>query len=582
MLLRELIFQGVQGAKGPVRLRMDEELSSVALPPGIAVDDVQDMILSLLYPARLNAAQRAKVSGPQDLKIAGVLETSKGPLRIFRGPDLKSVAVQRERNGRYEDLARGPSEVQAFLQKHFRLPELEVCLALNMWRFEVGTPEASVEATVMADDPRVPELIEMYKNSLKVEKIEDRLKEVEAQVVDGQKALGDSAEIEEKLGRAREKLDAIALPELSKEELALLRSKEARLDDFDQQIRRLSHEEDSDRRQIELCLPNKPYRQPLFWIGLVLTLVATTMSILNHETMRSYALANIVSVGLVAWVLLQYFNNMGRATVYQVRLESIKRRLNQVREDQVLFLEEIDHVLFHSGVSNEAELFDRLPMVEKLQEVVRRLEEQLETMRSDTRYVKARTELDSLVAERSQLRTERQSLPSFVMNSFQLENDLKSMGVDPVAVLNAATSTEPVSGEEEESTPFKRLRRIAEKVGLWEQGELDASAHKMWGKMCAHLLNERFSSVSLSADGQLLVGALNQEQLDLWFSTRASEVRVVQAALALALRVNLSSDDLQSVWIGDPGQSFTAGHATKFESVFRSAAKKNHIVTLKA
>lgn len=583
MLLRELIFQGVLGVKTPVRLRTDSDFSLVQLPEGLQAEDVQDIILSLLYPRKLNASQRAKVSGSGAIKILGVLETSKGAIRISRTGDIKNICVQREKNGRYEDLARGPADVQAFLEKHFHLPDMRICLALNMWRFDVDLAPVKGEAEDFGDDPRIPELIEMYRASLMIEQMEDRAKDLDAQIADGQKALGDSAELEEKLARAREKLASIALPDLSDEELQLLRGKETRLDEYDQQIRRLSHEEDSDRRQIDLCLPDKPYRQPLFWVGFVIAILVTTVSLVNHEEMRSVALINIFAFGILAWVLLQYLNNLGRASVYQVRLESIKRRLNQVREEQIIFLDEIEHVLIHAGVSNEDELAERLPMVERLQEVIAKLEAQAESLKSNPKYQSARGALDSLVAERKELKVKREELPAFVMNSFQLENDLKSLGVDPIAVLNSSTRDEAKAGEEAgELTPFQRLRRVAELSGLWLDDNLEQGTQKMWSKICGHVLNERFSKVGLTARGELEIGDLTEEQLELWVSTRSAEVRAVQAALALALKVNASVDALQSVWIGDPAQSFTPGHAAKFDPVFRSAAKKSHIVICKS
>ncbi|MFU8802561.1 MAG: hypothetical protein ACNA8W_02015 [Bradymonadaceae bacterium] len=570
------------GVTSPVRLRTDADFSQVQMPSGVEIEDVQDIILSLLYPRMLNAGQRAKVSGSRAIKIAGMLETSKGHIRIMRGPDIKSISVQRQKGGKYEDLATGPSDVQAFLEKHFHLPDMRVCLALNMWRFDVDAAPVQSGQEDYGDDPRIPELVEMYRTALTVETIEDRAKDLDGRILEGQRALGQSAELEEKLERAREKLAAIALPELAADEISLLKGKEARLDEFDQQIGRLIHEEDTERRQVDMLLPNKPYRQPVFLVGLGIALMVSTISIVSHEEMRSIALVNIFAVGLVAWVLLQYFNNLGRASVHQVRLESIKRRLNQLREEQVFFLEKIEHVLIHAGVSDEAELEKRVPMVDRLNEVIHKMEEQLDAVQSNAQYRQARDQLDTLIAERKELQAQREELPSFVMNSFQLENDLKSLDVDPVAVRNAGGTEDAGADEEQDTTAFQRLRRVAELAGLWQGSSLDLATQKMWSKICGHVLSDRFANVALTTGGELEVSDLTQEQLELWFSTRSSEVRAVQAALALAMKVNAEEDALRSLWIGDPARALTPGHAAKFEPVFKSAAKKSHIVICKS
>ncbi|MBA2661685.1 MAG: hypothetical protein H0U74_05280 [Bradymonadaceae bacterium] len=588
MLLREVIFQGVLGCATPVRLKPDSQVAQLTLPAGVSAEDVQDVIVSMFYPQQLNARQKAKVSADQPAKIAAIFEDdANGRFRVVRDGDANTLRLQREESGTFKDLVRGPGEVHQQLTQRFKLPDYGIFLALNLWRFDESAPAPVADLSKFGSDPRIPDLIALYRQAVEVETIEDAVKSLEFEVEGAQKALGDFADVEQKLALAREKLAEIALPDLLPEEIELLRNKDEQLEEFDQQVGRLLAEEDAERRQIELLVPDKPYRNPIFWVGACMAVVAVGVSIASPESLCMASMANVIGAGVAAFVLLQYFNNLGRASVHQVRLESIKRRLNQVREEQIYFLEKIDHALIHAGVDDEQEIHKRVPKVARLREMIVRLEEQYNLLQSNPQHRKARAEADLMVRELKRLQKRRIELPSFVMSSYQLETDLESMGVDPNEVRDGVeeVAKELAQVVEEELTPFQRLRRVAEMTGLWSARGLEVTTQKMWAKICSHVLSERFADVSLSDDGQLHIGSLTAEQLEMWSRTRSSEVRAVIAALALAMQVNADSASaglFRALWINDPVQELTPAHATKFESVFRSAAKKSQIVICKA
>ncbi len=583
MRLRELIFQGVFGAERPSRLRPDGSLARLELPKGMSVEAVHELLIACLYPLHLSEERREQIGLDDTSKIAAVLETRRGVFRVIRRAEPSTVRLQRKKEEGYEDLASGASRVESLLREKLNLPELRVFFPLHLWRFDAEKMPRAQESAKFGDDPRVPEVVDLYLTSLEVEALEDKLKDLEARIEEGKKALGQGEKLHRKLMKAEQKLDEIAVDEMSEEELNLLQNKEETIQEFRDELKRLQEQEDVELEQIQKLIPEKPTRQPRFWAGIAVAVLALVVSFVLHETHREIALGAILGFALGGFELLQYFNNMGRASVHKVRLASIRRRINQVCEEEILFRERIDHLLLHAGVEDESELHQRIPKAAKLRKVIRKLEEKLEEVRRDPNYRRARKELDSLQEEWEELKVLRKEQPSFVMNSFQLENDLKTMGVDPVEVREWAEQSE--GGEDDEfkvESPFQWLRSVAQWTDQWSGDELDSRARATWSKICGHVLSDRFSNVGLSPEGELEVAELTPEQLELWQRTRSSEVRAVASALALALHINsarnTSKGVFSSVWIGDLGAAMTPEHASKFESVFRSAAKKSQIV----
>ncbi len=584
MRLRELIFQGVLGAAKPSRLRPGDGLARMALPPGVSVHQVHDLLIACLYPTHLSLEQQEGLRFDASAKLAAVLESSHGVFRVIRRRDAASVRLQIKKKEGYRELAAGASAVESALQKKLFVPPLEVVFPLHLWRFdpeEVPRPSPGAE---FGDDPQIPEVIEQYRVALGVEEVEDEITELEGRIELGRDALGKGAKIKDKLQQARDKLDSISVDQLSDEELTLLRSKEEKIEEFRRELERLREQEGQELDAIGKRLPDRPKDRPLFWVGIAVAALALVASVVLYESHRIIALASIPGFLIGGIELLRYYNDLGRASVHKVRLKSIRRRISQVIEEEIMFREKIDHILFHAGVESEEQLQARLPKAAKLRKVIEKLEKKQDAVRRDPEYRRARQELDEMEERLEELQAAREQFPSFVMNSFRLESDLEELGVDPVEVRKWLDRQEGTQEEEEleYSDPFEWMLDVAQKRGLWQKTGLVSGVRSTWSKICGHVLGERFEQVDLSEDGKLTVGSLTEEQQKLWQSTRSSEVRVVLCALALSMQVTAvrtkSSSIFRSVWVAEPGEAMTPGHAEKFESVFKSAARDCQIV----
>lgn len=576
MRLRELIFQDVLGSGGARRLRPDGALARVELPPGVTVQQVQDLIVACLYPTQLTQRHHQRLQFGDSAKLAVVLEVGDRNYRIIRRTGADTVRLQRQTADGYDDRATGAQTVENALQQKLNLPKLPVFLPLHMWRFEPGE---FVGSGGVGGDDRIPELIDQYQTALEVEQFEDQIKQLQRRIEESKQALGQGQKIEEKIDRARQKLAEIALDEFTDEDLEFLDQKDDRLHDIDAELQRLRDQEHKELDRIQQLLPPPLHHAPILWVGVAVAVLALGLSFAAYDTHRIVALGAVPGWAAVAFELFRYFHNRGRANLRKVRLTSIRRRINQVLEEEVQIRERVEHMLYRADVDDEGELRERLPEADRLKRGIAKLEEKLESVRRDPEYRRARKQLEQLQDQLQKLRQRREQMPELTLNSFQLEQDLEELGVDTDRL--DADGGQGDDGWDFDS-PFGWLQKVAVDLGQWNDDGLASGTRTTWSKICGHVLSDRFSDVELNPEGELQVEALTPEQLELWENTRTAEVRAVVAALALALHIkscaNGDSRALTSVWIAEPSETMTPGHADKFESVFKSAAKKSQIV----
>lgn len=559
-----------------MRLATAPGVDRMSLPSDLTTRDVHALVIALLYPSRVPSPLAQQLRQEGTIKLALVFEQGDKEYRVLRRGEDSSLRLQYKEEGGYKGLAKGEQATLDALSSELGLPDFESFAALNLWRFdddELYAPKSGLAAL----DARGKELVEKYRTAVRVESLEDRIKSVEGHIDEQKTKLGTGAKIEEKLEQAKAKLEQLRLDDLSEEDLSLLSHKDERFDEFDHQLDRLVRQEEDERIDVEQKLPDRPWNVPLFWAGLAVGVAAIGISIGMHDSLRQVAAVNVVGFGMVAWVLLKYFTDLERASVHQVRLESIKRRLNQVREEEVSFRERISHLLIHAGVDDEQELFIRVEKTKKLEEIIEQLEAKAAEARRDPAYKTATSRIVELEQQLEDLEAERALLPEFVMSTFQLENDLESIGIEPAEAL----SDDEDEAEEAPTTAFGRLKLAAERTGQWTASGLQSRTRKMWGKICGHVLGDRFKGVELSTDGELRVRDLSPEKLDMWRRTRSSEERILTAALALAIHVNTadrSGGHFETIWVNDPREDFGSEVSDAFDDVFESAAKKSHIV----
>lgn len=582
-MIQELIFQGIFHTRAPVRLEFKEPYAAVHVPQAVKPEQIKLILTTLFYPDNLTDEERQEVAFGQDIKIAVVFHSLDRTWRILRRDDDDSLRLQvREKNG-YRDIAAG-AQVAPILKDKLKFPPFGIFSALNLWRFDqplAGEPGAPGLNRL---DDKTRAIVLKYRDALEVESVEDQIRTTEQLKESARQRLGEGAKLEDNLMRAKEKLKEISIADLSQEDLSLLDERDERLAGFGQQISRLENEEENAREEVNAWLPHKPWKNSLFWVGLVIALTSIVASVVFRDTLRPVAIANVLGLGMSAWIALRYFTDMERASVHVVRLDSIKRRLTQVREEQVAFRERIGHLLIHAGVENEAELLERFDKSTRLREIVGKMEAQLEKLEMRPAYKAAKRELAELEESLESLQAQRSEMGVVNFTSYQLEQDLIRLGVEPESVLTLLSEEpEPEATPDFEVNDFARLAELAKRTGLMsESGVLAGPVMSMWSKICGHVMGARFKDIALDGDGNLKIGGLAGEQLDMWARTRPREIASVSTGLAMALLLNLPSklSGPNTVFLPVLAQQLSSEHAAKMEEVLKSAARKLRVVVL--
>ncbi len=576
MRVQELIFQGLFGTQAPVRILAEEPITTVPLPSGITERDIQYLLISLLYPEDTPYSLRSEYARGDGIKIAAKFDHRDRLYRIVRKAASDSVRLQVQEAAGWRDVQSGASEVGAFLRQSLELPDLATFWSLNLWCFDESVAKATAIDESVLDD-RVLDVIDKYRKAHAVERVEDEISSLESQISDATKSLGKGAAMEEKLRKAREKLTEIQVDDLTLEDLDLMRNKDEVIRDHEDQLDRLAEDETHERIQIDETMPDAWWKNQIFWAGFAIGTIALLVGVAFPHDLRAIALIDIAGYLACAFVLIKYFGDLEQANVHQVRLESIKRRTNQVREELVSLQERIDHVLVHVGARDERELEERLGKSHKLGQIVEKLAAEVEAMRQDPAYLEAVELVSRLEEQLQEKHAERKELPNVMMSAYQLETDLEQMGFDPKHVLN------PDAEDSEQMLPFERILAAAEATGFFVDSVLDDRVLGMWRKICGHVLGERFATTDIIG-GRLHVGDLSDDQVDLWKQSRPSEYQIFLKALAVATQVNVSASSrkgrFSTVLASSPEVDMTGAQAAKFREVLQSAAQKTGFVLM--
>ncbi len=585
MKINEIVFQGAFDVRAPVKLAFDHGVQSLELPEQLTLDDAHSIFVALFYPERLTDEARQRVEMGRGIKMAASFSDDSNRYRVLRREGDDSLLLQMFDSGRFKDVV-GGTKIGKVLTKNLGFPDYSVFRALNLWRYDEPLPHGSGDdgGDMVRLDPSQRGLVQKYKAALDVEQNEDDIKSIEGRIEEAKKKLGESVKLEEKLVAARAKLEQIEVTALSEDDLDLLRQRDDRLETLALQLQRLSREEEETSFRVDEALPDGPQKNPFFIAGVIVVLAATGASIANMDTMRPIACANVLGLALVAWSVLRYYTDMERVGIHLVKLDSIKRRINQVRDEQISYKDKLNHLLVHAGVENEAELIERDEKSTKLRAIIEKMEAALDRERQRPDYLHARKELAEYELQLDGLREIGESLPPSMLTSYQLETDLKGLGIDPSRALELLEEAQDDAGGSPEGDgldDFGRLSEIASRAGQLAGGALHPPTLRMWAKICGHVLGSRFKEVDL-VDGELRIASLTDEQLAMWRRSRAQEADAVAAALALALLINIPSryGRVSFLVTTDPASRLGSDYARKLREVLKSAAKKTQIVLL--
>ena len=580
MRLVELIFQGVFGNESAARLQLGDDVSRTSLPDGISVDDARSILLNLLYPTNCRGDERQVIERSDDPRLALVLRAQGTLFRIIRKGPTNSVRLQVQKEGTWATVVEGVSEVEEFLDERAGRPSLRVFRALNLWDFEGAareTPADFVDPNSLG--PEASQMVDEYEKALEIDEIEKKLEKLDQKIQEYREKYGKGLKVEEKLEQAKEKLESIDLSDIRERDLDLLREKKERIENYESELERLDRDEDEERKIVEELEPESPWNNNALWAGLVFGFAAIALSFFYSNSVRWVALFDSVGFGVVAWIFLKYLTDREKVNIHKVRIESIKRRVSEVRREMVEFQEKVDHLLVHQNADDEIELLDRYRKSERLEGVVEDLEKKAEKLASNETYQRARKRLDELEERRRKLKQRRDELPAYGADLFHLENELRALGIDPKAAI--AAREDQSAGEGEDVSPFEFLSELAEELGYVTAGTLDKKPLKLWRKMARHVLDDGFSDVAIDENGEIQAESFREaDDFGEWLGRHPDEARMLAGTLALAIHLRSVSRDrrVDTVWLEEPRDRYPAAIAEGLLDVLRGAKKRAHFV----
>ena len=267
--------------------------------------------------------------------------------------------------------------------------------------------------------------------------------------------------------------------------------------------------------------------------------------------------------------------------IHKVRIESIKRRISEVRREMVEFHEKVDHLLVHANADSEQQLVQRQRKTERLEEMVVDLEDKAERLANNEKYQQARERLEALEEEHAELMERREQLPDYAADLFHLENELRAVGVEPKAALRAREREE---SPDEEISSFELLAEIADELGYWTAGKLDKKPQKLWRKMLRHILGDDFQDLQIGQQGELTAEGFSEaEDFDTWLQRHRDEREMIAGTLALALHLRSASSDerVDTVYLEEPRERYPAAIAEGLIDVFKGATKRADFALLR-
>jgi hypothetical protein len=597
MRLRELYAKGLACSPEPIALPLADARCVVRLEPE-RLSAMARCLESLLYPEQVGVDARSALAAASGFECGLIFRAGKHDLRLHRsvGDDTLELQLRNPDDGRFATRARGSGPVAAAMTERLGRPSWERFLWLHLGggRQEAAaavTPEpASPLDDVLAewleptshglaskagragepspDDsaPRLPNPLDHvgpvvgasrsaaeierlraeYRRAQEAEALEDRLNELRRQLAEltprsparrdpGLEALDDA------LAGAPE-------TEASEEELAVLRSPETRLGDFERRREALAKSLTETRQR--LGQGGSPWRSPGVIAGVVLTIASTAVSILGGPSLRPVALSNVAWLAVVLAGLLQYLRGRDEGRTHQQRIFALEEAKADLDEERHAFERDLAAARRRYGVQNAEDLLAARRRRQQVSDARAAVEE---TRRAEEQTARAAGEGSrrELEAELARLDAERQALGDCPLASFQIAQELRNLGLEPGRADADAPSPAPASAGLAQGAPLERfdggdseraavgapppLFELASRLGLVEGTGLEAGARRLWGRMLASLLERPLPHADIGRGNAIRLGP----GPDLaWVALRPSERALVidSACLALLLR----------------------------------------------
>jgi hypothetical protein len=525
--LKEVVFQGLFGVERPARLSVEAGFCSLALPQGADPYAFLTLLVSILYPNSVSASRIVELSDGDGRRARiGAVFTVPGVAgrvhKIYRRADPESIVIQEvPEGGRGREIARGVDAVAEVLARMHGLPadpeEFSLVHCADFGSFLPSSAAASADAG---------DLVERYRDSVRIERLENEISELDSRLADVVRDLRKLGKRDKRLADVEERVAAIDKVLIDGgADLVTVRGYERASEELEGRIHGFQNQIVEARAQQDAIRPRPMYQEYALVAGATIALIATIASLVTD--MRPIALVNLGAFTLAGWALLRRFGVQEEANGYMTRVEQVYRHVEGAQEERGALEREFRVALRRLDLEAAEDVADMEDEREQLQIRLTSLAGRQDPLETRTKLADLVREERELGEKLDALRSERSDLGDYTVSPFELERQLEAYGVS-VADLRASDTVDARG-------LFAALAAVGTKRRQIRDGRLTEKTAAMFGRFGKHLLGQAFANVGMDSTGTLDVIGLDAASVDRWIDRGGSEVRLLAMAFNGAL-----------------------------------------------
>lgn len=556
MILRSISLKNVAGATEPTSFDVSDGATFCRLPAELA-PAVPYVVLTLLYPDEMSTSDLARLTGPMVDSAWRMSFTIAGrDYRLSRGFSPDSVLFEERRSASdWERVAGGASAVRTELGSRLKLPPPTVMEGLNAWinvsmPEETTTEESAVselqlvgtedllntlyeENAVRLDTSSRLAVSDSYRRAKTAEFIDDQIVAVEDKLADAIKRMGAVIDDGGELQRLQSAMaETPALRELTDAERAALETPDARREEFERKIGTVNEELTRAPSAAPKASAKVPalLTNPVFVLGVALTLGVTIYSIVGGVGMRRLAFGNIVAMGIALAGYLRHVQDMEDGSKAGRKRGSLERRFQQLESEREAWSRTYEQLRGELGVKDLAE-YDRIrtrrARLEAKETELRTTHESAFETEEYQRYERRKERIEA------QLRLHKQAkarIGDADTSAFELHGELQRAGLDPAVAL-----WRPDDERRDLARCVKRLGQIASKYRLISESGLHPKTVASWLKVATRILGRPVEGLTMSAEHAIEDGDGNDALKDMTTSEAIAIVEALRMSLHLTL-----------------------------------------------
>jgi len=441
MFFKQVIIQGLFGVAKGERLLLHDGLCEPLLPSPLDHAKFKDLITLILYPKDTldSGMVSVDITVPYPVRLGALLDIGGFEYKLMWDMKADSLQVFNEQLSTTEPVVEGRQGTQDLWQKLLGLLPFGSFPLVHYHAFAITDENASKDET--------GKLVEEFRASLAVERIETRIGSRELELREIRTAKSPAMKVEAALDQVNQQLKTFEkMPALNDADRVFLANSEVQNKAQRKEFNELLELIDNIQRRRSAASPEPVFSNKLVQLSLVLSLAcligAIYLSVADSPKYRSLALGTVLGLGAVCFAVTRHITLIERHDVLTARSKAleVQRKENEKATERATTRLKRLQKLFGGG--SPEQIVEDVDRFETLKEKKTKLQAMLKTHLSDPIFIKSRQTIVDLEEEIARLKTERASFGDYVMPTYGLRAELEKRGVAADNIMPTASSPE--------------------------------------------------------------------------------------------------------------------------------------------